>query len=76
MQKFTYLAFNSSTHLVSWKFGWPFELLSVLPKVLEFGTARHRWAAGVGAFLANGPVDQVDSVNRTSFLPTHLFFLK
>lgn len=50
--------------LVSWKFGWPFELLSVLPKVLEFGTARHRWAAGVGTFLANGPVDQVDSVEK------------
>ena len=74
MQKFTNLVFNCSTHLVSWKLGWPFELLSVLPEVLEFGTTRHRWAAGVGTFLANGPVDQVDSVNRTSFLPTHLFF--
>ena len=74
LQKFTYLVFNCSTHLVSWKFGWSFELFSVLPEVLEFGTTRHRWAAGVGTFLANGPVDQIDSVNRTSLLLWTLYY--
>ena len=75
LQKFTYLVFNCSTHLVSWKFGWSFELFSVLPEVLEFGTTRHRWAAGVGTFLADGPVDQVDSVNRTISYQ-HIYFLE